>query len=114
MTHESEREYADAVEEHLVDLFGRRAVDREHYVSDTGAFADFWVDLGVVILAVEVENDEDSVRPGVAQALEYALNDPRAVPVVVTPPGHVEDAQVQAMRAICPIVELPAGGDHGG
>jgi len=91
----------------LRELFGVDAVEHEKYLDGTTAFADYWVDLGVVVLAIEVKNDADAVRSGVAQALEYAQNDDRAVPVVVTPEGQVEQAQADQLRDICPIVELP-------
>jgi len=104
----SEDEFHDrVVGPRLRDRFGADAVEHEKYLDGTGAFADYWVDLDVVVLAVEVENDADAVRSGVAQALEYAQNDDRAVPVVITPEGRVEQAQADQLRDVCPIVELP-------
>lgn len=106
MTHLSEAAFVESLQERFERQFGADAIEREYWCDDTGCFADFWVDVGDLILAIEVENDEDSVRSGVAQALEYAANDPRAVPVVYVPAGHVERAQVQALRSVCPIVEV--------
>jgi len=104
----SEAEFHDrVVGPRLQSLFGADAVEHEKYLDGTSAYADYWVNLGVVILAIEVENDADSVRSGVAQALEYAQNDDRAVAVVITPEGHVEQAQADQLRDICPIIELP-------
>jgi len=104
----SEAEFRDSVvSPRLQSLFGAEAVEDEKYLDGTGAYADYWVDLDVVILAIEVENDADSVRSGVAQALEYAQNDDRALPALITPEGHVEQAQADQLRDICPIIELP-------
>lgn len=117
MTHVSEAHFTHHVDRYLRALFGDGTVERQKWLPGTTAYADFWVDLGIVVLAIEVENDADSVRNGVAQAFEYAANDPRAVPVVLVPSGHVEAAQVDALRAYCPIVELnghavdPTAGD---
>lgn len=104
----SEAEFHDrVVTPRLQSRFGADAVEHEQYLEETTAYADYWVDLGVVILAIEVENDADSVRSGVAQALEYAQNDDRAVPLVITVEGHVDAAQADQLRDICPIIELP-------
>jgi len=104
----SEATFADrVVTPRLETLFGSDAVEHERYLDGTGGYADYWVDLGVVTLAIEVENDADSVRSGVAQALEYAQNDDRALPAVITPEGCVDEAQADQLRDICPIVELP-------
>ena len=99
------------VQPRLEALFGVDAVEHEKYLGTTGSFADYWVDLDLFVLAIEVENDADSVRSGVAQALEYAQNDDRALPAVITPEGCVDEAQADQLRDICPIVELPIPAD---
>lgn len=108
MSHISEYEFhKEYVEPLLFDQFGEENVEHEKWLPITTAFADFWVDTGLVILAIEVENDRRSIRSGVAQAQEYALNDSRAVPVVITPEDHLMQDQVEALRSICPIIEIP-------
>lgn len=89
----------DVVEPWLRERHPDAEIDEEHWVSETGAFADYWVDLDTVILAVEVGND-GSIRDECAQAFEYAGNDDRAVPVVIVPEGHSEPAVVQLFRAL--------------
>lgn len=111
MTHADEADFAPQVEAWLVDTFGDDAVESGKWLSRTTCYADFWVDTGVVILAIEVENDAGSIRDGVGQALEYAQNDPRAVPVVITPVGHADDDQADALRNVCPIIEYDPDGD---
>jgi len=97
---------ADVVGPLLREEFGADAVERERYLETTGSFADYWVDTGLVTLAIEVENDADAIRDGVAQALTYAQHDVRALPVVITPTGAVDRDEVALLRTICPVIEL--------
>lgn len=110
MTHMSEEEFCDAhVEPLLNEYFGEENVESQKYLSQTTCFCDYWIDLGLFIAAIEVENDAYSIRSGMGQAIEYAQNHPRAVPMVVTPMGHVDKAQVEELRTVCPIIEIPTG-----
>lgn len=106
MTHESEDTFADHVEELLIQYYGEENVDRNHYLEETYRFADFWVDTGLVILAIEVENDFDSVLKGISQAYLYAAHDKRALPLVVVPKDHVENPEIEMLREKAPILEL--------
>jgi hypothetical protein len=112
VTHISEAEFCtEYVEPLLSKHFGEDSWERTKWLDRTGCYADYWVDLGVFIAAIEVENDADSIRNGVGQAIEYAQNHPRAVPMVLTPEGHVETAQVEALRPVCPIIEVPTSAE---
>lgn len=106
----SEAAFVEQLWQRFERQFDPVGIEHEKWLDETGCYADFWIEAGDLVLAVEVENDADSVRDGVAQALEYAGNHPRAVPVVYVPRGHVEQAQVQALRAWCPIVEVGLDG----
>jgi len=91
------------VEDALVAWFEERVgpenVQRQVYQPGPRWFVDIVVEVGYATLYVEVENDADSVRPGIAQALGYAAGDTAAgVPVVVTPKGQLHDAKVQRLR----------------
>lgn len=112
MTHITEAEFSEEYVRPLLEQhFGGEAIEEQKYLSQTTCFCDYWVDLGLFIAAIEVENDAYSIRSGMGQAIEYAQNDPRAVPILITPEGHVEEAQVEALRPVCPIIEIPAGED---
>lgn len=99
MTHEYEVTFADAVEEWFRQKYGRDAVETGVYQPEPYWFVDIVVDTGYATLFIEVENDAGSVRNGIAQALGYAAADPvKGVPMVVTPVGHVDSADVRRLR----------------
>jgi len=110
MTHLSEKEFSEQyVRPLLEEHFGEEAIEEQKYLSQTTCYCDYWVDLGLFIAAIEEKNDAYSIKSGMGQAIEYAQNHPRAVPMVITPEGHVDKAQVEALRAVCPIIEVPTG-----
>lgn len=106
MTHESEKSFSDKVEHILNEQFGEENVEEQYYLEESYRFADFWVDTGFIILAIEVENDFEAAFKGISQAYLYAAHDPRAVPVVVVPEGHIEEPEVTMLRGLCTIVEI--------
>lgn len=105
MTHEAERPFHDRAVAALEGQYGTDAVETDRYLSATGRYCDIWVSVGPVALAIEVENDWEAAITGVGQALLYAQHDPRAVPVVVLPPGHVESPEHELLARYLPIVE---------
>lgn len=70
-------------------------LETERWVDRTGAFCDIWADLGTHILAIEVGNNDSSIRSEAAQAMEYAGDSPVAVPAVIVPVGHGEPEVVE-------------------
>lgn len=102
MTHEAESTFEDDVERYLYDEFGESAewIDDNVWLPGTSGYADFWVEFSDMAYAIEVENDADSIRPGCAQAMEYASpkNHYNAVPVVIVPEGHNEAAVTETFR----------------
>lgn len=99
MTHEEERPYHERLVEHLVTEYGEEHVETDVYLEETGRFCDVLVETPLVTLALEVENDWEAVIKGIGQATLYAAHYPEgAVPVVVTPPGHVEEPEVSLLR----------------
>lgn len=109
MTHVDENAFQMAVKEHLVEQHGKENVVHEPTIrlpDGSVRYPDFWVHVGDVRLAIEVENDAGSIRAGTAQAREYAKSDPRAVPVVYVPESHTQNAAVDFWRDEMPIIEL--------
>ena len=99
----------DYVEPHLVKNHGAENVEHEKYLSypDGGyGFADFWVQAGDVIHAIEVENDAGSIDQGFKQANKYAMTHDRAVPVVYIPADHTQNSLVRQWRTRIPIIEI--------
>lgn len=106
MTHESERTFHDRVVVELEQRYGAANVETDKYLQASGRYADVWVDIEPIALAIEIENDWESVATGVGQALLYAQHDARAVPVVIVPPGHVESPERELLARYLPIVEF--------
>lgn len=99
MTHEAERAIGDEVVEWFEDQYGEDNVHREYYIADTGCFCDILVETGWCSLYVELENDKESIREGMGQAMEYAGNDKvTGVPMVITPEGHVNEERIRHLR----------------
>lgn len=99
MTHEDERPFHDRLVEHLVTEYGEDAVRTDVYLKETGRWVDVLVETPLVTLALEVENDWESVIMGIGQANLYAAHvEEGAVPVVAVPPGHVEEPEVSLLR----------------
>lgn len=106
MTDEPEKEYDERVQVFLEDEYGEENVVDNRHLSETYRFADFWVEAPLVNLAIEVENDAKSIIEGFGQAHLYAAHDPLAVPVIIVPPGHVEQPEIDFLRWYIPIIEL--------
>lgn len=90
-THEPEDSFTDRIESLYRDRYGDDAVEREKYLGETGRYCDLWVETQDVTLAIEVENDGESVITGVGQVELYAAHSARAVPVVIVPDDHQID-----------------------
>ena len=90
--HEPELKFQERLYEHYCEKYGAENVEREKRFSN-GRRTDFWIETGDAILAVEVENDADSVIAGSGQALLYATEHERAVPVVAVPADHIEEPE---------------------
>lgn len=105
MTHESEAEFADAVAEWFETAYGRQNVEREVWLPRVRWYCDIVVAADPATLFVEVENDADSIRSGIAQALGYAATEPiTGVPVLVTPKGHLDTERVRRLREATPVI----------
>lgn len=90
MTHEPETDIEDAVLAWFVGTFGVENVDQQVYLPEPRWFCDIVVEVGFGRLYIEVENDANSVRPGIGQALAYAGTDPAGIPLVITPKDHLD------------------------
>lgn len=106
MTHESEHDFTDRVGHYLEGMFGEDNVFGNLYLKETGRYADWWVDLDVVILAIEVENDWEAAIKGVGQAILYSKHSEKAIPLVIIPPGHIEEPEATMLREEVHIIEL--------
>lgn len=106
MTHEPERPFRDRVASYLAATYGAERVETDKYLADPYRYCDIYVSGPVVDLAIEVESRFSAAIDGVGQAFIYASHTENAVPVVVTPPGHVETPEVHALRQRIPVVEL--------
>lgn len=115
MTHKSEADFADALAEWFEHVYGRSNVEREVYLSDVRWYVDLVVHADPVTFYVEVENDAESLRRGMAQALAYAAADPvTGVPVLITPKGHLDSERVRRLRESAPVVIREFDTESGG
>lgn len=115
MPHESEKSFEDRVYDFYIDKVGKDNVERQKYMDkdhddkllfSSGTFCDLWVEEDDIIKAIEIENDEDSVRPGAAQARYYSRHHSTAVAIVIVPPDHVENIDKRILGSDVAIVEL--------
>lgn len=104
MTHELEKTFGDRVEEHLVEHYGADNVEREKYLPEPYRFVDFWVSGPVVDLAIEVENDFESLMTGIGQAQLYAAHRD-AVPVVIVPEDHIDHPEMEMVKEQVQVME---------
>lgn len=103
MTHGEEDTFHDSVVGWFKRIFGHQNVHENVYQPEPYWFVDLVVDLPFCRFYIEIENDADSIRPGIAQAQAYAAAEPvSGVPMVVTPKGHLEDAA--RLRASTPAI----------
>lgn len=98
MTHKPESDVEPAVAEWFEERHGADAVERQVYLEEPRWYCDIVVDLGAVVLYIEVENDAASVRDGLAQALGYAATDDAGLGMVVTPADHADETRVELLR----------------
>lgn len=96
--HVSEEAVEPAVADWFRDHYGADAVETQVYQPEPYWFVDLVVDVSFATLFIEVENDADSVRRGVAQAAGYAGADIDGVPVVITPKGHVDPDRLERLQ----------------
>lgn len=101
MTHFPESEFGEAVTEWFEDQYGDEHVTtaRDTFQPQPYWYPDIVVEADWCVLYIEVENDADSVRPGLAQAEGYAGADLVAgVPLVITPAGHLNPTRAERLR----------------
>lgn len=93
--HTYEGKFAAAIVEDLEDAYGAENVRREVVLPVTERRVDILVETPSAApdLAIEVENDFESVPGAVGQAIQYA-EQTGARPVVFVPEGHVEIPEV--------------------
>lgn len=106
MAHETEKSYADRIEEWLVDTYGRDNVHRDYYLSRTVRYVDFYVNGPLTDFAIEVENDFEAVFKGIGQSLLYAGDIGSATPLIIIPPGHFEEPERTILNNHVTIKEL--------
>lgn len=106
MTHESEKSFAEKVGDYLKRLYGDDNVEEQKYLSESARYVDYWVSGPFVDMAIEVENDFESVFTGDGQAIMYAGHGDNVVPVVVVPEGHVQNPEAEYMSRFVAIVEF--------
>lgn len=95
MTHEGEKTYSEKVEESLIDIYGEENVHSQVTLPVSQRRVDFHVETPdeSADLAIEVENDFESVFAGVGQTTVYA-DQLDARPMVFVPPGHIKVPEV--------------------
>lgn len=99
MTHKTESNVQPAVARYFIDEYGGENVELQQYQPGPRWYCDIVVQLDWATLFIEVENDADSVRSGIAQALGYAAADPvGGIPMVVTPAGHLNSERIDRLR----------------
>lgn len=108
MSHISERDFIEGYAiPWLKEQHPNATIERNRYIEDPRGFADLWVHIGSHILAVEVGNNDASIREEAAQAIEYAADQPNARPMVIVPDGHGERTSIRIWRNHCLIRLLP-------
>lgn len=112
MTHLSEHEFADLVEEWLIELHGAGNVLREEYLSETGRFADFLVTTAITTWAIEVENDADSIVEATGQSILYASHHPAYRPAIVVPAGHVDHPEREMLEQYVRLFEFDVAAEE--
>jgi len=90
MTHAPESEIEPAVADWFQETYGTDAVETQRYLPGVRWYCDIVVDVGFATLFVEVESRADAVRAGLAQAAGYAATRRDGIPLLVTPPDHVD------------------------
>lgn len=90
MTHEHEADLEDRAYNALADRYGEANVTQQYYF-DTLLRSDLYVDLGACALVIECESRHENVRPGVAQAMQYARHDldKPTYPMLLVADGHL-------------------------
>lgn len=114
MTHEPESGIEPLVADWFRERHGERRVETQAYQPGPRWYCDIVVQLDWATLFVEIENDADSVRDGVAQAIGYAGSDRiGGVPMVVTPVGHLDDARADRLRRNSSVLIREFDGEEG-
>lgn len=112
MTHESELDFGEKVVLRLEEMYGEEAIETQYTLPDTGRRVDVYVDTpgNVPPMAMEVENDFESVFNGIGQAWLYSQQ-LAAMPFVVVPTGHVELPELLYLAGSpVTIVQFPVDG----
>lgn len=106
MTDESEAAFAERVEAWLDETFGQGSWQAQTVLEDTRRRPDYWVDLGCVAVAVEVDNDFEGAVAGVGQALLYAAHAPNVWPLVVIPADHGDQPELELLQERAPVAVI--------
>lgn len=110
MSHISEKRFTEEIViPWLKEQHPDAVIEQQHYIEDPRGFADLWVDVGSHILAVEVGNNDASIREESAQAIEYADDHPNARPMVIVPEDHGDRTSIRIWRNYVLIRLLPTG-----
>ena len=89
-SHEPEAPFEEQVANWFRAVYGDENVQQQRYQPAPRWFCDIFVDTNHIRLFIEVESRASEIRPGLAQALGYAAEDPAyGVPMVVAPVGHL-------------------------
>ena len=104
MTHLSEATFHNRVRQWFENQYGERAVKSEVYQPGPRWYVDLVVTLPSHTLYIEIENDAASVRDGVGQCIGYAGADPHGVPVLITPPGHLNTTRAGRLQSGSPVI----------
>lgn len=96
--HITEDEFTDIVETWWEDQVGVENVSREVYQPGPYWFVDLIVNRPEVDWYIEIENDRESIRDGVGQALGYASDYKHGEPMIIVPAGHTAQSEVEALR----------------
>lgn len=105
MTHEPEKTFSYRVRKYLIDNYGKDNVHDNEFLPERYRWADYYVEGPITDFAIEIENDFDSCFKGVSQALVYAA-ELEATPLVIVPPGHIEEPERSDLNKIVRIEEL--------
>ena len=99
MTHVSEATFHSTVRRWFEHQYGEGAVKSEVYQSAVRWYCDLVVTLPSHSLYIEIENDRGSIRDGVGQCIGYSGADPHGVPMLITPPGHLNTTRAERLQA---------------
>lgn len=95
------------------DHVGNDNVSTQVYQPPVDWFCDIVVQTAWCRLYIEVENDADSIRAGIAQAQAYAADDPVGVPMVIGPVNDLGSERAERLRRSTPALVRSFDSDDG-